>query len=164
MKYLSCWLASGLLAASAEALTAFTGTYPKLPSARAPFGYGSNTTGGAENKSAVYVVENMMELREALTLDYKRTVYVKGEIDGLEISAGNIANCQWFIDNSRVKQFNFTQYFMSLNATYMTTVADAVAAGKTVDGHNATEYQKLLKKMNVRFTLYHGLPITDFGM
>ncbi|KAG8934286.1 hypothetical protein FRC02_010240 [Tulasnella sp. 418] len=69
----------------ASALTPYTGTPPKLPS-RQPFGFGSAATGGSTNTSAVYLVKNANELREAIALPYTKTIYVDGTIHGNQLS------------------------------------------------------------------------------
>ncbi|KAL3422291.1 Pectate lyase plyB 1 [Phlyctema vagabunda] len=139
--------------AVSAALVPYTGPAPDLPADRQPFGFGVQTTGGAAaNTSSVFLVDNMIDLRAALTLPYPRIVYVKGNVAGNEITSGPngtvYADCQWYIDNGPVKNFNFTQYIMSLNSSYTDSVAAAAAANGTIDGYNATEYLVLLKKMN----------------
>ncbi|EKD12796.1 uncharacterized protein L3040_006950 [Drepanopeziza brunnea f. sp. 'multigermtubi'] len=138
--------------ASAE-LTPYTGTPPALPENRAPFSYGSLTTGGsAADPSAVFLVDNMPDLRTVLAMDSPRTVYIQGNITGNEITSakdgGTYADCQWYIDNSPSKQFNFTRYVMSLNESYMDSVKLESEKGGTVEGMDATEYLELLKRMN----------------
>ncbi|KAI9049851.1 hypothetical protein LZ554_006001 [Drepanopeziza brunnea f. sp. 'monogermtubi'] len=132
---------------SAE-LTPFTGTPPALPENRSPFSYGSLATGGSADPSAVFLVDNMPDLRTALEMDSPRTVYVKGNITGHEITSGTYADCQWFIENCPTKQFNFTRYVMSLNESYMDSVKLESENGGKVEGMDATEYLELLKKMN----------------
>ncbi|KAK6582061.1 hypothetical protein PZA11_005758 [Diplocarpon coronariae] len=135
------------------ALTPYTGPAPNLPAQRAPFSYGALATGGSSaNASSVFLVDNMPDLRVALTLPFPRTVYIRGNISGLEItSAANgstYADCQWFIDNGGAKRFNFTRYLMSLNQTYMDGVAAESAKNGTMEGMNAGEFMDLLKRMN----------------
>ncbi|KAK6543337.1 hypothetical protein TWF694_000089 [Orbilia ellipsospora] len=132
----------------ATALSPYTGPPPVLP-LRFPFGFGKDVTGGGKpNSTNTYLVDNMLDLRSVLSMNEPRTVYVKGEIFGNEINETYSADCQWYIDNSNVKQFNFTLYIQSLNATYVTEVKAAAAANQTIDGRNATEVATLLPRMN----------------
>ncbi|KAG8961052.1 hypothetical protein FRC03_005831 [Tulasnella sp. 419] len=136
----------------ASALTPYTGTPPKLPS-RQPFGFGSAATGGSTNTSAVYLVKNANELREAIALPYTKTIYVDGTMHGNQLSDGTMATCQTYIDRTgstgaAIRQFNFAQYLLSLNSTYMALVSQASAANQLFEGKNATEYKSLLSKMN----------------
>lgn len=145
-----------LLSRIAQAeLTPYTGPAPNLPANRSTFSFGSLATGGsAANSSSSFLVDNMPDLRAALTLPYPRIVYVKGNITGNQITTDAVngstyADCQWFTDNSGGKQFNLTRYLMSLNTSYMDGVKLAADANGTVEGMNAMEYLALLKKMNV---------------
>ena len=138
------------------ALTTYKGKKPDLPS-RKPFGFGIATTGGAANKSAVYVVDNMVDLREALQLNYTRTVYVKGLIDGSVVKdnvTGKLVktNCDTYIQQA-APQFNFTQYMMSLNTSYMASL-EVLPQTDVVEGRNVTEFIDLLKQQVVRYTLW----------
>lgn len=122
---------------------------PTLPD-RQPFGFGSAATGGGiATANNTFIVDNMSDLRTALKLMTPRTIYVKGEIDGTQINATTHADCQYYIDHSRVPGFNFTLYVMAMNETYMEAVKAADAAGEEFEGRNATEYLSLLKKQNV---------------
>ncbi|KAG8934288.1 hypothetical protein FRC02_010242 [Tulasnella sp. 418] len=47
-----------------------------------------------------------------------------------------------------IRQFNFTQYVLSLNSTYTSLVSQAISANEPFEGRNATEYKALLGKMN----------------
>ncbi|KAF3939611.1 hypothetical protein ABW19_dt0202426 [Dactylella cylindrospora] len=146
LSFLPCLLV-GLISYS-NALEPYTGPAPVLP-LRHPFGFGKAVTGGGKpTKNNTYLVDNMPDLRAALTMTTPRTVYVKGEIFGNEINETVSANCQWYIDNSNVKQFNFTLYVQSLNSTYVAEVKAAAAAGEMIDGRNATEVATLLPRMN----------------
>ena len=144
----------GSLAVHAE-LTPYNGPAPILPANRSTFGFGSLTTGGAAaNSSSIFLVDNMPDLRTALTLPYPRIVYVKGNITGNQITAdtGNgstYADCQWFTDNSGAKQFNLTRYVMSLNTSYMDSVKAVADKNGTIEGMSAVDYLALLKKQNV---------------
>ncbi|KAF3910424.1 hypothetical protein ABW20_dc0105428 [Dactylellina cionopaga] len=136
------------LASQAAALEPYTGPAPVLP-LRFPFGFGKDVTGGGKpNKTTTYLVDNMPDLRTALSMTGPRTVYVKGEIFGNEINETFSGNCQWYIDTSNVKQYNFTLYIQSLNATYVAEVKAAAAANQIIDGRNATEVAALLPRMN----------------
>ncbi|KAJ1303870.1 hypothetical protein OPQ81_008288 [Rhizoctonia solani] len=133
-------------------LNLYTGTPPNLPS-RKPFGFASKSTGGSLNTSATYLVTNAAELREALALPYTKTIYVKGVINGNELSDGTRATCQKYIDTTgsegaAIRTFNFTEYIFSLNSTYLTEVSAAAAANKLFNGRNATEYRSYLGKLN----------------
>lgn len=119
---------------------------PVLPD-RQPFGFADQVTGGGDG--TVYVVENMMDLRTALSKAEPRTVYVKGEITGNQINETTYGTCQLYIDTSSVPNYNFTLYVMALNTTYTDSVKAAVAAGETFEGKNATEYLALLNRQNV---------------
>ncbi|KAL5321531.1 hypothetical protein ACEPPN_009490 [Leptodophora sp. 'Broadleaf-Isolate-01'] len=157
MLLLVCPLAAVALlmgsAARAE-LTVYTGPAPNLPANRSTFSFGSLATGGsATNSSSIFLVDNMPDLRTALTLPYPRIVYVKGNITGHQITSdaangSTYADCQWFTDNSGAKQFNLTRYVMSLNTSYMDGVKLAADSNGTIEGMNAVEYLALLKKMN----------------
>ncbi|KAF3110205.1 hypothetical protein TWF594_010147 [Orbilia oligospora] len=136
------------LAYQATALEPYTGLPPILPP-RFPFGFGKDITGGGRpNKTNTYLVENMLDLRTVLSMTGPRTVYVKGEIFGNQVNETYSADCQWYIENSNVKQFNFTLYVQSLNATYVAEVKVAAAANEIIDGRNATELAALLPRMN----------------
>ncbi|PVH89200.1 polysaccharide lyase family 1 protein [Cadophora sp. DSE1049] len=143
----------GSTAVHAE-LTPYTGPEPILPANRSTFSFGSLTTGGAAaNSSSIFLVDNMPDLRTALTLPHPRIVYVKGNITGNELTsdAGNgstYADCQWFTDNSGAKQFNLTRYVMSLNSSYMDSVKLEAEKNGTIEGMSAVDYLALLKKMN----------------
>lgn len=135
-------------------LTPYSGPPPELPPNRVPFSYGSLATGGAgADASSIFLVDNMPDLRTALELDRPRTVYVQGNIAGNEITAGangsTFADCQWYIDDSPVKQFNFTRYVMSLNESFMESVKAESQRGGTIEGMNATEFELLLKEIQV---------------
>ncbi len=144
-------------------LTPYTGPPPRFPANRSPFGFGSLTTGGSSsNSSSVFLVDNMPDLRTALSLPYPRTVYVQGNITGHQItfSKGNgstYGDCQWFIDTGAVKQFNFTRYVMSLNESYMESVGVEAGRNGTIEGVSAGEFLTLLKKMNVSFSFFFSL-------
>lgn len=145
---LSALAASGL---ADGALVPYTGRKPELPK-RKPFGFGIATTGGAANASAVYLVDNMVDLREALQLDYPRTVYVKGLIDGsviMDNSTGKLVktNCDSYIQQA-APQFNFTQYMMSLNTSYMANLA-ALPPTDVVEGRSVADFIALLKQQVV---------------
>ncbi|KAK2627535.1 hypothetical protein QTJ16_003501 [Diplocarpon rosae] len=155
MCFLGLFSAAALLfdSITTAELISYKGPVPILPANRSPFSYGSLATGGAStNASSVFLVDNMPDLRAALTLPYPRTVYIKGNISGHEItSAANgstYADCQWFIDNSGAKKFNFTRHLMSLNQTYMDGVAAESAKNGTIEGINAGEFLTLIKKSN----------------
>ncbi|KAG8165569.1 hypothetical protein KVR01_004121 [Diaporthe batatas] len=121
---------------------------PTLPD-RKPFGFASMVTGGgAPTPNNTYVVDNMVDLRTALKLETPRTIYVKGELKGSEINETTTGDCQFYIDSSRVPNFNFTLYIMALNSTYTDAVKAAEAAGEEFEGKNATEYLNLLNKQN----------------
>ncbi|KAK0102343.1 hypothetical protein ONS95_005966 [Cadophora gregata] len=141
------------IGASAE-LTPYTGPAPILPAKRSTFSFGSLTTGGSAAKSsAIFLVDNMPDLRTALTLPYPRIVYVKGNITGNQItsnagSGSTYANCQWYTDNSGAKQFNLTRYVMSLNTSYMDSVKAIADKNGKIEGMSAVDYLALLKKMN----------------
>lgn len=120
---------------------------PSVLPDRQPFGFAKDVTGGGDG--TVYVVDNMMDLRTALTKAEPRTVYVKGEIKGNQINETFSGNCQFYIDTSNVPNYNFTLYVMSLNSTYTSAVKAAVAANETFEGKNATEYLALLSRQNV---------------
>lgn len=166
MLLLVCPLAAVALlmgsAARAE-LTVYTGPAPNLPANRSTFSFGSLATGGsATNSSSIFLVDNMPDLRTALTLPYPRIVYVKGNITGHQITSdaangSTYADCQWFTDNSGAKQFNLTRYVMSLNTSYMDGVKLAADSNGTIEGMNAVEYLALLKKMNVGTLSYFVL-------
>lgn len=122
---------------------------PTLPD-RKPFGFGSQVTGGGTpTPNNTYVVDNMMDFRTALTLTTPRTIYVKGELKGSQINETTNGDCQYYIDSSRVPDFNFTLYIMALNSTYTDVVKAAEAAGEEFEGRNATEYLNLLNRQNV---------------
>lgn len=91
----------------------------------------------------------MMDFRKALTLTTPRTIYVKGELKGSQINETTNGDCQYYIDSSRVPDFNFTLYIMALNSTYTDAVKAAEAAGEEFEGRNATEYLNLLNRQNV---------------
>ncbi|KAI1855793.1 hypothetical protein JX265_012238 [Neoarthrinium moseri] len=113
---------------------------------RQPFGFAKQATGGGNGN--VYVVDNMMDLRTALTKPEPRTVYVKGEIQGKQINETTYGNCQLYIDSSNVPNYNFTLYIMAMNSTYTSSVKAAAAANQPFEGRNATEYLTLLNKQN----------------
>jgi len=144
----------GLLAASLTeaALVPFKGKVPELPQGRKPFGYGIQATGGAANRTNVYIATNMVDLRDALQLNVSRTVYVKGNIDG-SVRFNNITgkneptNCNTYIQEN-APQFNFTQYMMSLNTTYMASLK-ALPLNSTVEGTLATDFIALLEQQVV---------------
>ncbi|KAI1073430.1 pectin lyase fold/virulence factor [Whalleya microplaca] len=117
---------------------------------REPFGFGHKATGGGKSDAAnyTYVVETMMDLREVLRLSTPRTVYVKGEIKGNQINHTAFGNCQYYIDKSSVKDYNFTLYLMSTNQTYTDAVEGATAANEPFEGKNASEYLNLLNRQN----------------
>jgi hypothetical protein len=122
---------------------------PTLPD-RKPFGFASQVTGGGTpTQNNTYVVDNMMDFRTALELTTPRTIYVKGELKGSEINETTTGDCQFYIDSSRVPDYNFTLYIMALNSTYTDAVKAAVAAGEEFEGRNATEYLNLLNRQNV---------------
>ncbi|CAE6447644.1 unnamed protein product [Rhizoctonia solani] len=133
-------------------LTPYTGSPPNLPS-RKPFGFASKSTGGSLNASATYLATNAAELREALALPYTKTIYVKGVINGNELSDGTRASCQKYIDitgsaGAAIRTYNFTEYIYSLNSTYLSLVSAAAAENKLFNGRNATEYRTYLGKLN----------------
>lgn len=119
---------------------------PSLPD-RQPFGFAEQATGGGNG--TLYIVEDMMGLRTALTATEPRTVYVKGEIKGNQINESTYGDCQMYIDTSSAPNYNFTLYIMALNLTYTDAVAAAAAANETFEGQNATEYLSLLNRQNV---------------
>lgn len=122
---------------------------PTLPD-RQPFGFGSNVTGGGTpTDENTFVVDNVADLRAALQLSTPRTIYVKGELQGTRINETMSADCQYYIDSSNVKNYNFTLYLMAMNETYTDSVKAAVAAGELFDGKDATEYLALLNHQNV---------------
>lgn len=124
-------------------------TAPDIPD-RQPFGFASTVTGGGNpSPNNTFVVENMMDLREALEMTTPRTIYVRGEIKGNQINETTFGDCQMYIDESPVPEFNFTQYIMSYNDTYMNAVEAAADADEEFDGMNATEYLNVLKRQNV---------------
>lgn len=123
---------------------------PVLPD-RSPFGFGAQVTGGGSTNNT-YIVDNMMDLRSALTNAEVRTVYVKGEIKGSQVNETTVGNCQYYIDTSTVPGYNFTLYLMALNTTYTDAVKAAVASNETFEGRNASEYLTLLGKQNVGST------------
>lgn len=131
---------------------------PALPD-RQPFGFGSEATGGGTpTDSNTFVVDNMMDLRTAMELTTPRTIYVKGEITGNQINETTFGDCQWYIDNSNVKSYNFTLYLMAMNETYMAAVKAASAADAEFEGQNATEYLTVLKKQNVSVFCVRDVP------
>ncbi|KAJ8703541.1 hypothetical protein PTI98_002157 [Pleurotus ostreatus] len=138
-------------AGNALALTEYSGPVPKL--SHMPFGFAGQATGGSTNVSAVYVVSNAAELREAVALPYAKTIYVNGTIQGNQLPNGTLAKCQDYIDmtgspGSAVHGFNFETYLLSLNATYVSLVEQAIADNVPFDGRNATEYRTLLGHQN----------------
>ncbi|KAL4266766.1 polysaccharide lyase 1 family protein [Pleurotus pulmonarius] len=148
MKYALLLLA---VAGTALALTEYTGPVPQL--SHKPFGFGGQATGGSTNTSAVYVVSSAAELREAVALPYAKTIYVNGTIQGNQRPDGTLATCQDYIDTTgspgaAVHGFNFETYLLSLNATYIALVEQAIADNTTFDGRNATEYRTLLGHQN----------------
>lgn len=127
---------------------------PTLPD-RKPFGFASMVTGGGTpTPNNTYVVDNMVDFRTAMELETPRTIYVKGELKGSEINETTTGDCQFYIDSSRVPQFNFTLYVMALNSTYTDAVKAAETAGEEFEGKNATEYLALLNRQNVSEILY----------
>lgn len=121
---------------------------PTLPD-RKPFGFASMVTGGGTpTPNNTYVVDNMVDFRTAMELETPRTIYVKGELKGSEINETTTGDCQFYIDSSRVPQFNFTLYVMALNSTYTDAVKAAETAGEEFEGKNATEYLALLNRQN----------------
>lgn len=145
-------LSTGVL----STLTEYHGKGPSLPD-RAPFGFGSETTGGKGGKQ--YVVTDMLQLREALKMTGPRTVYVKGTIDG-SLGQDPVTNksvktdCAWYTEKS-IPQFNFTRYVMAWNESYMASVQAAIDQPSTSaettanlmvgDGLSLPEWQTLLK-------------------
>lgn len=122
---------------------------PTLPD-RKPFGFASKVTGGGTpTPNNTYVVDNMVDFRTAMELTTPRTIYVKGELKGSEINETTTGDCQFYIDSSRVPEFNFTLYVMALNSTYTDAVKAAEAAGEEFEGRNATKYLNLLTRQNV---------------
>lgn len=152
MLILHTLLALGHVAGTALAVNplARQDSEPSLPD-RQPFGFAEQVTGGGNG--TVYIVEDMMGLRTALTAAEPRTVYVKGEIKGNQINESTYGDCQMYIDTSSVPNYNFTLYIMALNSTYTDAVKAAVAANETFEGQNATEYLALLNKQNVSIFL-----------
>ncbi|KAH6699815.1 hypothetical protein BKA61DRAFT_681813 [Leptodontidium sp. MPI-SDFR-AT-0119] len=74
----------GAISARAE-LTPYTGPTPNFPANRSTLSFGSLATGGAAaNSSSIFLVDNMPDLRVALSLPYPRISYVKGNITGHE--------------------------------------------------------------------------------
>lgn len=131
---------------------------PTLPD-RKPFGFGSQVTGGGTpTQNNTYVVDNMMDFRTALGLTTPRTIYVKGELKGSQINETTTGDCQYYIDSSRVPDFNFTLYIMALNSTYTDAVKAAEEAGEEFEGRNATEYLSLLNRQNVSQLLHTTQP------
>ncbi|KAH9206140.1 hypothetical protein DL95DRAFT_469915 [Leptodontidium sp. 2 PMI_412] len=77
----------GAISARAE-LTPYTGPTLNLPANRSTFSFGSLATGGAAaNSSSSFLVDNMPDLRVALSLPYSRIGYVKGNITGHEMTS-----------------------------------------------------------------------------
>lgn len=127
---------------------------PTLPD-RKPFGFASMVTGGGTpTPNNTYVVDNMVDFRTAMELETPRTIYVRGELKGSEINETTTGDCQFYVDSSRVPNFNFTLYVMALNSTYTDAVKAAEAAGEEFEGKNATEYLNLLTRQNVSQILY----------
>ncbi|KAF9491695.1 pectin lyase-like protein [Pleurotus eryngii] len=148
MKYTLLLLAA---AGNALALTEYSGPVPKLR--HKPFGFAGQTTGGSTNSSALYVVSDAGELREAVALPYAKTIYVNGTIQGNQLPNGTLARCQDYIDmtgppGSAVHGFNFKTYLLSLNATYVSLVEQAIVDNTPFEGRNATEYRTLLGHQN----------------
>ncbi|KAF9466782.1 polysaccharide lyase family 1 protein [Collybia nuda] len=144
-------LITGILfraAVPASALLLYLGRPPSNLPLRTPFGFASTSTGGVGFNSSTYVVTNATDLRVALKLPFPKVVYVNGTIYGNQLDDGSFADCQWYIDTSPVPNYNFTLYVLSLNTTYMSLVADAMAANVTFEGKNATELNILLRKQN----------------
>lgn len=148
--YISALLIAPVAAIDALKVTrADNASAPTLPD-RQPFGFGSDVTGGGTPTSEnTFVVDNMMDLRAALKLTTPRTIYVKGELDGNQINETTTGDCQFYIDSSNVKGYNFTLYLMAMNETYMDAVETAATAGELFENQNATEYLALLKRQNV---------------
>ncbi|TRM55445.1 polysaccharide lyase family 1 protein [Schizophyllum amplum] len=126
---------------------------PKPDLSDTPFGYAATSTGGSTNKSAVYIVSTLADLKEAAALPYTKTIYVNGTIHGNELADGSLADCQTYIDttgsdNTPNRQFNFTLYILAYNETYTALVNAAAEAGETIEGRDATEYAALLKHQN----------------
>ncbi|KAK7439779.1 hypothetical protein VKT23_017353 [Stygiomarasmius scandens] len=120
-----------------------------------PFGYGGGSTGGSLNTSSesVFVVSNATELRDTLALPFAKTIYVNGTINGNELPDGRLATCQDYINmtgspGADIRNFNFTQYLLSMNETYTALIDEAIAQNVTFEGRNATEYKALLSHMN----------------
>ncbi|KAF9487369.1 polysaccharide lyase family 1 protein [Pleurotus eryngii] len=148
MKYTLLFLAA---AGNALALTEYSEPVPKLR--HKPFGFSGQATGGSTNTSAVYVVSDAAELREAVALPYAKTIYVNGTIQGNQLPDGTLARCQDYIDmtgppGSAVHGFDFETYLLSLNATYVSLVEQAIADNTPFEGLNATEYRTLLGHQN----------------
>ncbi|THV07139.1 polysaccharide lyase family 1 protein [Dendrothele bispora CBS 962.96] len=120
-----------------------------------PFGYGGLSTGGSLNTSSesIFIVSNATELKDALALPFAKTIYVNGTINGNELPDGRLATCQDYIDmtgspGADIRNFNFTQYLLSMNTTYTALIDQAIAQNVTFEGMNATEYKTLLSHMN----------------
>lgn len=142
------YISTFFIAPIARTQTLYNGPAPNLPS-RKPFGFGSAATGGGEpSPNNTYLVDNMVDLRAVLEMTTPRTVYVQGKIHGNEIDKNTSANCQWYIDHSNAKNFNFTRYVQSLNSTYTDWVKGVAAQNGTIDGMPATELAKLLGRQN----------------
>ncbi|KAK0442157.1 polysaccharide lyase family 1 protein [Armillaria borealis] len=157
----------------------FTGDRETLPQLHhTPFGYGGASTGGSTNKSSIYVVSNHTELREALALPFTKTIYVNGTIEGNQLDNGTLATCEYYTaaTSGASSQFDFILYLLSLNATYISLVEDAISQNVTFEGKNATEYRALLghqngwrpvvsntQKAQVGFTLTNNTSLIGMG-
>lgn len=157
----SFWQSSlvALLAASGlanAALVPYKGKAPELPQGRKPFGFGFRATGGAANASAVYIAENMVDLKDALQAPWARTVYVRGNINGAvkfdNVTSKNVlTNCAGYVAET-APLFNFTQYMMSWNASYMASL-DALPETSVVEGKPVADFIALIKQQPVSISI-----------
>ncbi|RPA98039.1 hypothetical protein L873DRAFT_1844439 [Choiromyces venosus 120613-1] len=91
----------------------------------------------------------MPDLRAALKLPSPKPIDVNGTLYGSDLwSNGTMATCQYYIDTSPVRSFNFTIYVLSLSATYKGLVKAGAAAGEVFEGRNASEYAVMLGRQN----------------
>ncbi|KAK0496538.1 polysaccharide lyase family 1 protein [Armillaria luteobubalina] len=125
-------------------------TLPQLH--HTPFGYGGASTGGSTNKSSIYIVSNHTELREALALPFTKTIYVNGTIEGNQLDNGTYpqipSSFHPLINTDRYSRNMRILYLLSLNATYISLVEDAISQNVAFEGKNATEYRALLGHQN----------------
>ncbi|KAF9491683.1 polysaccharide lyase family 1 protein [Pleurotus eryngii] len=150
MKYTLLFLAA---AGNALALTEYSGMFASTTDGALYLKTSYHATGGSTNSSAVYVVSDAGEPREAVALPYTKTIHVNETIQGNQLPNGTLARCQDYIDmtgppGSAVHGFNFKTYLLSLNATYVSLVEQAIVDNTPFEGRNATEYRTLLGHQN----------------